>query len=268
MLQDSNNPKELEGLFQSLKDITGFLIPKEKWHWIYRWIGNRMKFLGYSDYSEYLQNIKDRKNFEEWNRLLNRLVPQYTEFFRNPRQFDLFKEKILPRYRGVKVLKIWSAGCSSGEEPYSIAVFLEKYFPEIPTEILASDLNQEALDRAKESLFRSNKLTKVSIEDRERFFSLQKSSHLYELKDSIRNKVRFVCHDLLSDVFPKEQQIIFCRNVAIYMDTNSQKKLFEKIHQALSPDGFLLIGHSESLFLNPLFKFFSSWVYQPREKQI
>ena len=186
--------------------------------------------------------------------LLDLLTINETYFFRNGPQLDLFDKRLLPdmisRRESEKqnALRIWSAGCSTGEEPHSIAMAvldLIKYPRCWDIKIFASDLSLTVLQKAKEGIYPTSRLKEVSSERLEKYFD--PCAEGYRVKPEVRQHVVFDFHNLKHDNGLQDLDAIFCRNVMIYFDEEEQKRLIQKFHRALRPNGYLLIGHAETL---------------------
>jgi len=188
--------------------------------------------------------------------LLDTLTINETSFFRNEPQFELFRNIVLPevlerRKRGIeRKLRIWSAGCSTGEEPYSIAMTVLDTVPypdQWDIRIYASDLSLLSLETAHRGVYASGKVREtVPADALARYFDLQ-GGDAYRVKDSVRKLVVFDYHNLQHENGVKDLDVIFCRNVMIYFDEEVQKRLVNKFYGCLGPDGYLLLGHAESL---------------------
>lgn len=190
----------------------------------------------------------------ELPRLLDSLMICETSFFRNQPQFDLLKEVVLPDIVGRKVkaatrlLRVWSAGCSTGQEPYSAVMTLLDALPDLDSwtiRVFASDLSFTALERAQSGLYRADQLKGVDPQRVARYFR-QENEH-YLLSESVKNRVIFDYHNLKHDNGLRGLDIVFCRNVMIYFDAEEQRKLVNRFANSLVPGGFLFLGHAESL---------------------
>ena len=209
-----------------------------------------------SDYYALINNDKD-----ELKAFLDSVTTNLTRFFRNTAHFQTLEYYVLPHlieYKQAKnnsLLRIWSAGCSTGEEPYSIAMVAKNLLPpNMRVEIIASDLSLRALMTAKEGFYPESRLKGVPEIYLKKYFSRKGDG--YVVSEDIRNLVKFDYHNLK---FPSGQQnldIVFCRNVIIYFDEAAQKAVIEKFWDAMGNHSFLFIGHSESLFgMNTNFEF-------------
>lgn len=188
------------------------------------------------------------------------VTTNFTSFFRNIRHFEILKENVLPemieekRKSGKRVLKVWSAGCSTGEESYTIAIAIRSYFEENnidlsiwDVEIIGSDISLDSLFIAKAGKYPAKSVEKIAPDIIERYFDRMEDADQYIIKDVIRHMVKFDFHNLIYDSNFDKLDITFCRNVMIYFDEDVQKKVVDKIYNAMNPKGYLFIGHSESL---------------------
>jgi chemotaxis protein methyltransferase CheR len=201
-----------------------------------------------AEYYRYIQ-----QNEGELKTLLDSVTTNLTRFFRNTAHFQTFEKYVIPelveykRSSGSKTIKLWSAGCSTGEEPYSLAMVLKDIMPpDIKFEVVASDLSLQSLMTAKEGFYADNRMNGVPEKYLSRYF--EKKSGGYRVIDDIRNRVRFDYHNLKFDSGQKDLDIIFCRNVIIYFDEAAQQAVIDKFWNSMNRHSYLFIGHSESLF--------------------
>ncbi|HCL57687.1 MAG TPA: chemotaxis protein CheR [Spirochaetia bacterium] len=201
---------------------------------------------------EYYHNvISDKKELET---LLDSVTTNLTKFFRNEKQFYAFRKNILPeviernRQTGKKTLKIWSAGCSTGEEPYSIACEILNLIDPVSWKIsiLSSDISLKSLMKAKAGYYPKERIEGVPEEYLKKFFIEEKEG--YRIKDEVKNNIRFDYHNLKHDNGERDFDIIFCRNVIIYFDKQEQERIVNHFYKCLKNPGHLFLGHSESLF--------------------
>lgn len=229
----------------------------------------RMSATGIASPYWYYKLITEKKK-QELLILLDLLTVNETSFFRNRPQIDLFRNVILPDVIRKKIndnqksLKIWSAGCSTGEEPYTIAMeVLEAITPFSKGgyrggwdfKIFASDLSLTALETASKGAYAADKV-RATVDDYYTGKYFEKSGDRYKVKDEIKKMVVFDFHNLKNDNGLRNLDVILCRNVMIYFDEQEQKRLIEKFSINLNPGGYLLLGHAESLHgLNTGFQF-------------
>ena len=207
-------------------------------------------------FEEYYHFLRyDRKREEELTMLVDNLTTNETYFFRESSQLKAFSDEILPELRQTladrKVLRIWSAGCSTGEEPYTIAMLLFEngdWWRDWQVEILGSDINQRVLHTARKGVYKKNSHRATSPEMLKKYFVEEKGD--YRIVDKVKELVSFSSLNLLDPhktSLISNMDIIFCRNVIIYFDKEAKKKVMESFYQKLREGGYLLLGHSESL---------------------
>lgn len=216
----------------------------------------RLRELGMDGYRDYYGYLMDNYRDEIVN-LINAITTNKTDFFRESKHFDYMTGELLPEFvkSGKNELKIWSAGCSTGEEPYSIAITAHRFFenrkaPEI--RILATDIDTQVLNRGRAGIYKAEDIFEVvDIPTAKRYFQkgTDENEGFLRVKEFIRRMVFFRRLNLLDASFPMKGKfdIIFCRNVIIYFDRESQKRLFANFHRHLADDGYLFVGHSETL---------------------
>lgn len=204
------------------------------------------------DYLHLLLYDSDRD--KEWDALITVVTTNETYFMREERQLRCFQRDILPplaEAAATRRVRIWSAGCSSGEEAYTIAILLREVpgFPASGVEIVATDINTRVLARAKEGVYGENSFRGVDASFRRRWFE-EVSPGRYRIQESLRQQVsfsRFNLFDAARYSFLSPFDVIFCRNVIIYFDLEAKVRVVERFHDKLRPGGYLLLGHSESL---------------------
>jgi chemotaxis protein methyltransferase CheR len=190
---------------------------------------------------------------EEMKSFLDSITTNLTRFFRNQAHFDVLEHYIVPELIKLKkplgntIIKIWSAGCSTGEEPYTLAMLMSQILPAPwKFEIIASDISLKCLMTAKEGFYSDSRIVGVPDNYLHKFFD--KVSGGYKIKHDLMSKVRFDYHNLKNDSGLHNLDIVFCRNVIIYFDEAAQTAVMKRFWEAMASKSFLLIGHSESLF--------------------
>jgi chemotaxis protein methyltransferase CheR len=219
----------------------------------------RLKAADMQDVGSYYSLI--RANEGELKILLDSVTTNLTRFFRNKAHFQSFEHFVVPeilsrkQQNNQKEIRIWSAGCSTGEEPYSLAIVLKEILPaHMGINITASDLSLKSLMTAKEAYYPDTRVGDVPDKYLEKYF--ERVTGGYRILDSIRKLVKFDYHNLKFESGQKNLDVIFCRNVIIYFDEAAQKAVIDKFYNALAPESYLFIGHSESLFgMNTQFEF-------------
>lgn len=221
-------------------DLSGYKRPQME-----RRINNLMRSVNAGSYEEYIQILRENK--EHCLKFLNHITINVSEFFRNPQQWDVLKDKIIPDFLlGAKSLRIWSAGCSTGEEPYTLAILLSEYFPNLDFQILASDLDNQVLEKAQMGFYSDKALVNLPKHLVSKYFT--GSAEIFQVKASLKQKIKFVHHNLLKDPFGSNYDMILCRNVVIYFTEETKNKLYLHFHAALRPGGVLFIGSTEQIF--------------------
>ncbi|OPY57251.1 MAG: Chemotaxis protein methyltransferase Cher2 [Pelotomaculum sp. PtaU1.Bin035] len=196
------------------------------------------------DYAGFFKLLaSDHKAYMDF---LDTLTINVSEFFRDRSMFNLLEEKVFPSLLNKSTLKIWSAACSSGAEPYSIAIILNELTPNRRHQIEGTDIDRNILQMAAEARYNPDQLRNVSGPRQAKYF--RREGNLYFLSDNIKRMVSFRQHDLLLDPFGQNYDLIACRNVMIYFTREAQEALNIKFHKALSPGGVLFIGASEMIF--------------------
>jgi chemotaxis protein methyltransferase CheR len=224
-------------------------------------IGVRMRELGLDEADAYFERLRGESADDEFRKLIHLVTITETCFLRDPAQFRLLREHVIPsvlddrRRDGSQAVRIWSAGCSSGEEPYSVALLLRDMgvhltHPDWTFDIVGTDLNTERLEAARRGVYGTRAVRNVEGAWLQRFF--EPDGDRFRLKNEIRRAVQFREGNLASDrgsgAPPGRADIILCKNVAIYFRSEVTRRLVERLYDALTEGGYLLLGHSESLW--------------------
>lgn len=218
-------------------------------------LGNLLSSMNFQSLTEYMNYVTADKSGKAMSAMLDRITTNHTFFMREPAHFYYFRDKVLPYLAKTvrdKDLRIWSAACSSGEEPYTLAMILDEFFgPEKAvwdTKILASDISNHVLSIAKTGIYSKEKIEDLPEVWKKRYFKEQDNGNCV-LYEKIRNEVIFSNINLMNSVFPfkRKMHVVFCRNVMIYFDNDTKETLAERLYDVTEPGGFLFIGHSESL---------------------
>lgn len=218
-------------------------------------LSNTILSLGYASFTDYIDHIILSKNPADLEIMLNKLTTNYTCFMREEAHFEFFRDTILPYLLSTKknrVLSIWSAGCSSGEEPYTISMIMKEAMGAKAalwdTRILATDISQKALKAAKEGVYAAEALKNLSPVWKDRYFVKASRQDFYSVIPAIKSNVIFKTFNLMDPIqFLLKFDVIFCRNVMIYFDQNTRDSLIRRFYEATTPGGYLLIGHSETI---------------------
>ena len=251
----------------------GMHFDERRTHFLRDRLQRRLKACQIDSFYSYYRLLTSREGKKELTALLENLTVNETSFFRIRPQLELFQKVILEEILKRKQerrdwsLRIWSAGCSTGQEPYTLAImvcdalayyYLRNPLPfDMPTpkplipppwkvEILASDISYSALLAAQQAIYTEPQMEPVDYTCRLRYF--EKAGDKYTIKPMLKSLVQFDFHNLKAEFLPQNNDIIFCRNVMIYFDEAEQKRLIEKFYRCLNPGGYLFVGHAESLF--------------------
>lgn len=220
-------------------------------------------------FTEYFEIIKKMDN-DEISLLINKLTTNHTYFMREHQHFDFLREVILPyheRNNTAHDIRIWSAGCSSGEEAFTTVMNIKDYFganaSRWDTTIFATDISQKAMKAAQTNVYEADALKDIPDTWKHKFFTKRPDGH-FDLSPAVRKEVVFKTFNLMDKfVYKKPYDLIFCRNVMIYFDQETKNNLINKFYDALVPGGFLFIGHSESVQRETTkFKYIQPSIYQ------
>lgn len=246
---------EFAKLSKYIKDNYGINLKEEKKMLVIGRLHNVLAELKFKSFSEYYDYIILDKSGKAVNTLINKITTNHTYFMREKNHFIYLKEKVLPYLmKSVKDrdLRIWSAGCSSGEEAYTLAIILDEFFKEEKLwwdkKILATDISEKVLSIARTGIYNKQQVSQLP-ETWKRDYLRNCNEENYEFTDKIKNEIIYRKFNLMDSVFPfkKKFHVIFCRNVMIYFDNNTKNELVRKFYNSMEDGGYLFIGHSESL---------------------
>lgn len=239
-----------------LKEKSGIELGPTKQNMVYARLAKRLRKLGFKSFRQYIEFIGSPEGRDELGTTLNALTTNLTKFFRENHHFEHLGTAALQEIRARAVsqgrrLRIWSAGCSSGEEPYSIAITLLRSMPDIKqwdAKILATDIDTEMVRRGSEGIYAATALEGMAPDIAKKYFEPYGADKVRLTADA-RSLISFKYLNLIGN-WPMKGPFdaIFCRNVVIYFDKDTQRVLFERYANLLAPGGFLYIGHSENLF--------------------
>ncbi len=229
--------------------VAGIKLPPEKRELVRSRLVKRVRQLQLDGFEEYLGLVDSARGGDELPRMIDVLTTNKTNFFREPAHFDFLRDVVLPEARASRRLRVWSAACSSGEEPYTIAMVLHAAVPDLASwdvRILATDISARMIEAAQRGVYREDQLEGVSRADRGRFFSAAGAE--FAVRSEPRRLVQFARLNLMQD-WPMRGpfDLVFCRNVMIYFDKPTQERLVNRFFHLIRPGGYLAVGHSESL---------------------
>jgi len=249
--------------FQRFQELilseTGIQLNQSKLALVESRLARRLRGLGFQTYTDYLRHLSGQpRNSAERQEMINCITTNKTDFFRENHHFEFLRDRLIPEVRAraargaAPQLRIWSAACSSGEEPYSIAITLREALAADRSwdiKILASDIDTNVLAAAETGVFESGRLQSVSESIRRKYFLRRQDGSALMAKDELKSLIRFRQINLVEPAWPVRTTFdaIFCRNVIIYFNRLTQQRLFERLVQYLKPTGYLIVGHSENL---------------------
>ncbi|MBR1930154.1 MAG: protein-glutamate O-methyltransferase CheR [Lachnospiraceae bacterium] len=198
-----------------------------------------------SGYDSYVKALKtDKELFDEF---INYITINVSEFYRNPEQWKLLDENVIPELiqKFGKNLKVWSAACSTGDEPYSLVMALSRHIPLNQIKIYATDLDKQVIAKAKTGLYSAKSIAAVPDDFKKKYFTQVGPS--YKIADEIKARVEFKEHNLLKDTYPTDYDLIVCRNVLIYFTEEAKDEVYRKFCASLKKGGILFIGSTEQI---------------------
>ncbi len=214
----------------------------------------------YDGYEPYVKAL--RLKGEVYEEFVTYMTINVSEFYRNPPQWKILEEKVLPylfQKTGSKNIKIWSAACSTGDEPYSLAMLMSKFVPLKQISILATDIDKQILEQAQVGLYAPKSIVGVPADLKAKYLEVVGKS--YKISDEIKKCVTFKQHNLLKDPYPKGMDLIVCRNVLIYFTNEAKDEIYHKFNLALKPGGVLFVGSTEQIIGYQKFNFNSEQTF-------
>lgn len=241
-------------------------------------LGNMLKERGFTNYNDYIDTVLNDTTGAEVTTILNKLTTNHTFFMREPEHYTFMKETILPYMVETcakdHVLRIWSAACSSGEECYTTAMLIDQYFgaekAKWDTRILATDISQSVISKAKAGIYQEEGMKGLSNEWKSRYFN-NLGNGKYEICQGIKDEVIFKTFNLMDPMPDKYKSkpfdLIFCRNVMIYFDQPTKQALVNRFYDVVKPGGYFFIGHAESVSRSETkFEYLKPAIYRRMEK--
>lgn len=247
--------KEFNQLTEFIHTHYGISLKVEKQALVTGRLQNVLVQKGFKSFSEYYEYIISDKTGEAVTTLIDKITTNHTYFMREVDHFHYFRDKVLPYLANTikdKDLRIWSAGCSSGEEPYTLSMIIDEYFGKEKlwwdTKILATDISSKVLEEASKGIYSNEEIESLPTQWKLNYFKRYDNEN-YILTDKVRNEVIYRKFNLMEPRFPFKRKfhVIFCRNVMIYFDSLTKQELINKFYDSLEYGGYLFIGHSESI---------------------
>ncbi len=247
--------KEFAQIRDYIKDNYGIKLGDEKKSLVYSRLRTILTELGFEDFSQYFSYLIADKSGEATMRFIDRITTNHTFFMREVDHFYYFRDTVLPYLEETikdHDLRVWCAGCSSGEESYTLQIMMYDYFKDKPgnwnTELLATDISTTVLTKATKGIYSNDQIKPLAPEWKNKYFQKYDADNMI-VTDEIKKRITYRKFNLMDDRFPfkKKFHVIFCRNVMIYFDNETRDKLVSKYYDAMDMGGYLFIGHSESL---------------------
>lgn len=241
MLSDS-----YEWFKQNFLSLSGIDLNSYKEGQMKRRIDNFLRKNKVSGYQQFVEILKNDR--EMYDSFVTYLTINVSEFYRNPLQWQTLEQEIIPLLlkRFGKPLKIWSAACSTGDEPYSLAMVLSDFLPLNQIQILATDMDQEVLSKAKKGCYTEQSIKGLPKRYRDKFLDID-SDGTIRVSDKLKSCISFKQHDLLKDRYPQGVHMIVCRNVMIYFTEEAKDKIYHRFSASLSRQGILFVGSTEQI---------------------
>jgi chemotaxis protein methyltransferase CheR len=262
---------QLEKISKLVKSMSGISLHDGKKELVKARLGKRLRKLGMNSFDQYIDHVSHDSSGMELTAMLDAISTNLTSFFRESEHFDYIASEVFTKLvaSGQRRLRIWSAGCSTGEEPYSIAITATEKIPDLDrwdARVLATDLSTNVLRQAMDACYASKKLESMAPQLRQKHFIIEQNGRErnYRVAEHIRRITTFA-HLNLMGTWPMRGpfDVIFCRNVMIYFDKPTRDKLVRRYWDLLAPGGTLLIGHSESLTgIQHKFKYVRPTIYK------
>jgi chemotaxis protein methyltransferase CheR len=282
MLARSEDKKEREFAFtradfehvrQALYEHTGISLNDGKTDLVYGRLSRRLRALGHATFDEYLRFINSQAGESEMVNFVNALTTNLTAFFREPHHFEFLASKALPeamrRHASDRRVRIWSAGCSTGEEPYSIAMVAAEspmWNRNWDLKLLATDLDTNVVESARRGCYAEQRIAGLSAARTRKWFHRVAGSEQVQVNSELQERITFKSLNLMHD-WPMRGpfDMIFCRNVVIYFDKPTQKRLFDRYADMLVDGGYLFLGHSETMYnLSTRFELIGQTIYRKK----
>ncbi|MDP2760169.1 MAG: CheR family methyltransferase [Sideroxyarcus sp.] len=233
-----------------IRDHAGIALADSKQELVYSRLARRLRATGLKTFAEYLGLLQKKGNEAEWEAFANSLTTNLTSFFREAHHFTVLAD-YLRKLDKSRPIRLWCSACSTGEEAYSMAITVAETFGGFkhPVTIIASDLDSHVLASARTGHYKADAVAKLSLQHIERYFTPAEAGH-FQVRPELQRMIEFKRINLLDASYPISEKLdaIFCRNVMIYFDRDTQLSVLKKFAPVLKPDGLLFAGHSENFY--------------------
>lgn len=256
-VEKSMASREFDRLSEFISTHCGIKMPEAKKIMLEARLQKRLRMLGVRTFREYCDYVLSPEGGEgELVHMIDAVTTNKTDFFREPVHFDFLSRNVLPDHiKAVSnIFKIWSAGCSSGEEPYTLAMVLSEFASQcsgFTFSILATDISTRVLDKAKAGIYDESLIADVPHSMKQKYLlrSKDRNKGMVRIVPDLRSRIRFERLNLMDESYPfrEMRDVIFCRNVIIYFDRETQEKLINRFCRYLRPGGYIFLGHSETV---------------------
>ncbi|PWU68640.1 CheR family methyltransferase [Gracilibacillus dipsosauri] len=237
--------EEYQAFIQKVHSKTGLDLSLYKEAQMKRRLTSLRNKRGFRTFDHYFDAInKDQTLLQEF---LDKVTINVSEFYRNPSRWSVLEKEILPKLKAKKdKIKIWSAACSTGEEPYTLAIIASKFWQTTEVDILATDIDDNVIARAKQGIYNERAVQDVPEEMKKRHFIQQ--GNTYKVKEYIKQCITYKKHNLLADKYPTNMDLIVCRNVLIYFTEEAKNSIYHHFSKSLADDGVFFVGSTEQIF--------------------
>jgi chemotaxis protein methyltransferase CheR len=262
--------KDFAFLSKIIHERTGIVVSDDKFNMFYSRLSRRVRGLKLTSFKEYCQVVRDDRDGTETSELINAITTNLTAFFRENHHFEYLSNTVFPELAQKNTdrkIKVWSAGCSTGEEPYSLAITLKEspLLAHWNIELKATDLDSNVVATASRGVYSMSRVEGMTRNRLKRWFfkGAGKQQGLVKVKPELNKMIEFGQLNLMDNWSQEPQDVIFCRNVIIYFNKDTKTKLVEKYANSLKPGGYLFIGHSESLYkISDRFELIGNTIYR------
>ncbi|EID99655.1 CheR family methyltransferase [Leptospira licerasiae] len=241
-------------LMEVIKQATGISLTEEKIYLLESRLSDILSDYNLSDFGQLSKKFKEGYDLEFNEKVIERVTTHETRFFRDESIFGAILERIIPEILERKQqkdakIKIWSAACSTGQEPYSVAISIHEKYPQLfkNISITATDIAKDTIEKAKSGIYSAFEIGRGLSEAHLAKYFDPVSKGLYVVNEEVRSVIEFKQHNLIYDPYPSNCDLILCRNVSYYFDQQERRSLFNKIEKALNQDSFLILGSAESI---------------------